>query len=123
MAAPGGVPIVRAMTDETPPNLRRGWTTGACATAALKAALVRLWGGETRSQVTITLPRGETPSFEVVRTDAADDWAEASVIKDAGDDPDVTHGATITVRVRTGSSGVTFRAGEGVGIVTRHLKL
>ncbi len=46
-------------------------------------------------------------------------WAECGVIKDAGDDPDVTHGATIRARVREAGTGVSFRAGEGVGRVTR----
>ncbi len=100
-------------------NLRRGWTTGACATAATKAALMRLWGGEFPQKVTITLPRGETPDFAVAHRDSGEDWAEAGVTKDAGDDPDVTHGALIVVRVRASDGGVVFRAGEGVGIVTR----
>ncbi len=100
-------------------NLRRGWTTGACATAATKAALMRLWGGDFPQKVTITLPRGETPDFAVAHRDSGEDWAEAGVTKDAGDDPDVTHGALIVVRVRASDGGVVFRAGEGVGIVTR----
>ncbi len=100
-------------------NLRRGWTTGACATAATKAALMRLWGGDFPQKVTITLPRGETPDIAVAHRDSGEDWAEAGVTKDAGDDPDVTHGALIVVRVRASEGGVVFRAGEGVGIVTR----
>lgn len=99
--------------------LRRGWTTGACATAATKAALMRLWGGVFPSQVSITLPRGETPDFDVVETSAGNGWAEAGIIKDAGDDPDVTHGALIRARAAASSGGVVFRAGEGVGTVTK----
>lgn len=107
------------MTRKPLTELRRGWTTGACATAATKAALSRLWGGAFLQTVTITLPKGETPTFDVAYTDAGDGWAEAGIIKDAGDDPDVTHGALIRVRVAASSGGVVFRAGEGVGTVTK----
>ena len=100
-------------------ELRRGWTTGACATAATKAALRRLWGGAFGADVQITLPKGETPSFALEHTDAGDGWAEAGIIKDAGDDPDVTHGALIIVRVAKSNGGVVFKAGEGVGTVTK----
>jgi cobalt-precorrin-5B (C1)-methyltransferase len=99
-------------------ELRRGWTTGACATAATQAALMRLWGGAFPREVTITLPRGETPVFALAKCDAGEGWAEVGITKDAGDDPDVTHGALIVVRVRASNSGVVFKAGEGVGMVT-----
>ncbi len=100
--------------------LRRGWTTGACATAAARAAFQALLSGEFPDPVEIRLPRGETPSFALARTSSGEGWARASVIKDAGDDPDVTHHAEIVATVRRGAegSGVTFRAGEGVGTVT-----
>jgi cobalt-precorrin-5B (C1)-methyltransferase len=101
--------------------LRRGWTTGACATAAAKAAYAALLTGEFPDPVEVTLPRGERPSFALAvnRKDATS--ATAGVIKDAGDDPDVTHGALVLATVRAGApgSGVIFRAGEGVGTVTR----
>jgi cobalt-precorrin-5B (C1)-methyltransferase len=101
--------------------LRRGWTTGACATAATKAAFQALLTGSFPDPVTIRLPRGETPAFALLRyrLDAAS--ATASVLKDAGDDPDVTHGAEIaaTVRHLPAGSGVCFKAGPGVGMVTR----
>lgn len=106
------------MTD-TPPDLRRGWTTGACATAAVKAALTRLWGGAFPDAVTITLPRGEEPCFAPAHTASGPGWAEAGIIKDAGDDPDVTHGALIVARVARSTGGVVFRAGDGVGTVTK----
>lgn len=99
--------------------LRRGWTTGACATAATRAALTRLWGGDWPDPVTIHLPRGETPSFALSHRAEGPGWAEAGIIKDAGDDPDVTHGAMIVARVAASEGGVVFRAGEGVGIVTK----
>jgi cobalt-precorrin-5B (C1)-methyltransferase len=102
-------------------ELRRGWTTGACATAAVKAALTRLWGGAFPETVTITLPRGEMPTFPLAHSDACEGWAEAGITKDAGDDPDVTHGALIIARVAPGApgTGVTFHAGAGVGTVTK----
>jgi cobalt-precorrin-5B (C1)-methyltransferase len=101
--------------------LRRGWTTGACATAAAKAAFEALLTGAFPDPVTIRLPRGETPAFALARTRLGADFAEASVIKDAGDDPDVTHHAEIFARVQRlpEGSGVRFKAGEGVGTVTR----
>lgn len=100
-------------------ELRRGWTTGACATAATKAALMALWGGDFPKRVSITLPKGETPEFPLAFTDKGVGWAEAGVVKDAGDDPDVTHGALIRARVEQSSLGVTFHAGKGVGTVTK----
>lgn len=104
---------------ETERPLRRGWTTGACATAATRAALRRLWGGAFPETVTIVLPRGEAPVFVVAHRNAGAGWAEAGIVKDAGDDPDVTHGALVAVRVTASRGGVVFRAGTGVGTVTK----
>ncbi len=108
------------MTSQDPP-LRRGWTTGTCATAAAKAAYTALLTGMFPDPVEVTLPNGERPSFALAITRKDADSATAGVVKDAGDDPDVTHGALILATVRRGEpgSGVTFRAGEGVGTVTR----
>jgi cobalt-precorrin-5B (C1)-methyltransferase len=101
--------------------LRRGWTTGTCAAAAAKAAFSALVTGEFPDPVAVTLPRGERPSFALALTQKDAGAATAGVIKDAGDDPDVTHGALVlaTVRAAAPGTGVTFRAGEGVGTVTR----
>ena len=101
-------------------TLRRGWTTGACAAAAAAAALKGLLSGRFPEGITIELPRGQTPTFSLETTRLADGVAMASVIKDAGDDPDVTHGAQIIAEVRHGASGegVKFEAGGGVGTVT-----
>lgn len=101
--------------------LRRGWTTGACATAAAKAAWSALQDGGFPDPVTITLPGGQTPAFALALTRLDGDGATVGVVKDAGDDPDVTHGALILATVRRGppGSGVIFRAGSGVGTVTR----
>jgi len=104
-----------------PPDtpLRRGWTTGACATAAVRAAVLRLWDGAFPDRVQIVLPRGERPVFDLAHAEAGPGWAEAGIVKDAGDDPDVTHGALIVARVTASQGGVVFRAGAGVGHVTR----
>ena len=101
-------------------ELRRGWTTGACATAATKAALWSFWAGETPNGVVIDLPRGGTAEFAIAEYSSGPNWREAAVTKDAGDDPDVTHGALIKVRVSAAEAGqgVCFRAGRGVGTVT-----
>jgi cobalt-precorrin-5B (C1)-methyltransferase len=101
--------------------LRRGWTTGACAIAATKAALSALLGRGFVDPVAITLPGGQMPSFALAHEAQGDGFAEAGIIKDAGDDPDVTHGALVIARVMRGAagSGVTFQAGAGVGMVTK----
>src|SRR5699024_3328955 len=102
-------------------QLRRGWTTGACATAAATAAYTALLSGEFPDPVEGALPKGRRPSFALAtqRLDTAS--ASAGVVKDAGDDPDVTHGALVTVTVSAADpgAGVTFQAGDGVGTVTR----
>ena len=104
--------------------LRRGWTTGTCATAAARAAAEALFGKEFPDPVTVALPGGQTPAFALAVTERGEGadgpWAMAGVVKDAGDDPDVTHGALVRARVWRGApgSGVSFRAGPGVGTVT-----
>jgi cobalt-precorrin-5B (C1)-methyltransferase len=107
------------MTD-APSPLRRGWTTGTCASAAAAAAYQALLSGRFPDPVTVALPRGGETTLPLARAVRDGESATASVVKDAGDDPDVTHGAEIVVTVRHGppGSGVVFRAGPGVGIVT-----
>ena len=101
-------------------KLRKGWTTGACATAAAKAAAQALLQGHFESNVTIRLPGGEQPTFSLSRHSLENGIASAGIIKDAGDDPDVTHGAEIivTLALAPEGQGLTFRAGDGVGTVT-----
>jgi cobalt-precorrin-5B (C1)-methyltransferase len=102
--------------------LRRGWTTGACATAAARAAFEALTtGAAPPDPVEIVLPSGQRVAFALAQFERGSDFTRASVIKDAGDDPDVTHGAMICVTLRHGAkdSGVVFLAGRGVGTVTR----
>ncbi len=114
--------MVNHPSDRKPAGpLKRGWTTGACATAAATAAYQALLTGQFPDPVTITLPKGEEPGFPLKRAELGEGSATASVIKDAGDDPDVTHGAEIVVTVEKteGESGISFQAGDGVGTVTR----
>jgi len=102
-------------------TLRYGWTTGCCATAAAKAAFEALITGKFPDPVDVQLPGGACPAFSLAITEHTPDYAQAGVIKDAGDDPDVTHGALVIARVSFGTtgSGVTFKAGTGVGTVTK----
>ncbi|MEV7190511.1 cobalt-precorrin-5B (C(1))-methyltransferase [Streptomyces sp. NPDC093510] len=102
-------------------GLRPGWTTGACATAATTAAYTALLTGDFPDPVTITLPKGQTPAFALAAEELTDAYAMAGIVKDAGDDPDVTHGALVrsTVRRLPTGAGVVFKAGPGVGTVTR----
>ncbi len=100
--------------------LRRGWTTGACATAATSAAYSALLTGEFPDPVAVALPGGRQPAFALAFEELGDGCATAGIIKDAGDDPDVTHGALVKACIRRGDagSGVVFRAGDGIGTVT-----
>jgi cobalt-precorrin-5B (C1)-methyltransferase len=102
-----------------PKTLRRGWTTGTCATAATKAALMALWGEGFPNRVRLTLPKGERPEFSLAFQNQGEGWAEAAIEKDAGDDPDVTHGAIVYARVTASNGGIQFKAGPGVGTVTK----
>lgn len=113
--------LIHGRMSENERPLRRGWTTGACATAASKAACSALLTGAFPDPVEITLPGGQKVAFALAQNEIGDSFARAAIVKDAGDDPDVTHGALIVSTVRRGpeGSGITFRRGEGVGLVTR----
>ncbi|MEH3146892.1 MAG: cobalt-precorrin-5B (C(1))-methyltransferase [Methylobacterium frigidaeris] len=101
--------------------LRRGWTTGACAAAAAKAAFAGARTGMFPDPVEIPLPGGGRPAFALAISEPVPGGARVGIVKDAGDDPDVTHGALVLATVRPGApgSGLHFRAGPGVGTVTR----
>lgn len=101
--------------------LRRGWTTGACAAAAARAAYAALMTGTFPDPVAIELPGGARPQFPLALKERDGSIARAGVTKDAGDDPDVTHGALVIAEVAAAplGSGISFHAGEGVGTVTR----
>jgi cobalt-precorrin-5B (C1)-methyltransferase len=99
--------------------LRCGYTTGACATAASKAALLGLLGRDIPSLIPIRFPNGETLSLPVIDVQWGEESVSAIVVKDAGDDPDVTHGHRIVSTIRFSSHpGIHFLQGEGVGKVT-----
>jgi cobalt-precorrin-5B (C1)-methyltransferase len=103
-----------------PKALRTGWTTGTCASAAAKAATTALRDQATQRTVEVALPSGRRVGFDVESCVHDATKATAVVVKDAGDDPDVTHGAhlTATVRWRT-EPGILLEGGEGVGVVTK----
>ncbi|HXS38731.1 MAG TPA: cobalt-precorrin-5B (C(1))-methyltransferase [Stellaceae bacterium] len=109
------------MARETKRALRRGWSTGACAAAASRAAYAALLTGDFPDPVSITLPGGLEPQFPLAVKELGAAMARAGIVKDAGDDPDVTHGALVIAEVSQADegTGVAFRAGEGVGTVTR----
>jgi cobalt-precorrin-5B (C1)-methyltransferase len=103
-------------------GLRRGFTTGTCAAAAVKAALLRMLCNEMPEQVSVSLPDSE--NFLTIAIDRLasepDGSVRADVIKDGGDDPDQTHRARIFARVRSNARGeIVFQRGAGVGVVTQ----
>jgi cobalt-precorrin-5B (C1)-methyltransferase len=104
-------------------KLRTGWTTGTCAAAAAKAAAKALLTAERQDRIDVRLPgKGEERrvTFDVERCEVGGSWAEAVVVKDAGDDPDVTHAAHLTARVWWREEpGIELDRGEGVGVVTK----
>ena len=101
-------------------ELRTGYTTGTCATAATKAALTALLTNEIQPEVSITLPNGEWIRIPIHATIITDNEASSIVVKDSGDDPDVTNGQEIvsTVCLNSNHKGVRFLQGKGVGRVT-----
>ena len=100
--------------------LRTGWTTGTCAAAAAKAATTALATGEIQETTEIGLPDGRRVRFGVDECALTPTQAEAVVVKDAGDDPDVTHGARLTATVRwRAEPGLELDGGVGVGVVTK----
>ncbi|MEH6444268.1 MAG: cobalt-precorrin-5B (C(1))-methyltransferase [Oceanospirillaceae bacterium] len=120
-------------SSETVVPLRSGLTTGSCATACCVAACQVLFAKQYPKSVEITLPRGKIVTLDIVdyqllKADCqlSDDAQQLSqgvrvaTIKDAGDDPDATHGATLFVQLRlTSAAGITFKAASGVGTVTK----
>ncbi|WP_417527244.1 cobalt-precorrin-5B (C(1))-methyltransferase [Marinomonas shanghaiensis] len=100
--------------------LRTGLTTGTCATACCVAAAQALFTDQQAASVSVTLPKGKVVDLPIIEYQAIDDGMKTSTIKDAGDDPDATHGATLFVELRLSpEQGVRFHAAPGVGIVTR----
>ncbi|HLI42675.1 MAG TPA: cobalt-precorrin-5B (C(1))-methyltransferase [Streptosporangiaceae bacterium] len=103
-----------------PRALRTGWTTGTCASAAAKAAVTALRDQAPQHAVEVALPSGRRVRFPVESCAYRPRQATAVVVKDAGDDPDVTHGAHLTANARwRAEPGIALDGGEGVGVVTR----
>lgn len=107
-------------------RLRRGFTTGTCAAAGAKAAAHALFGaGERFASVPVTLPGGDTLDIKVKSVEVEGNRARAVIVKDAGDDPDVTHKAEFVTEVELvrrdnpERAHITIKGGEGVGVVTR----
>ena len=101
-------------------GLRTGYTTGSCAAAAAKGAALLIADGRTVQEVAIPLPDGQRITLPLAWVRRAGNGAEAAVVKDAGDDPDVTNGALVRAAVAwNGGSGVEVSAGDGVGTVTK----
>lgn len=100
-------------------KLRLGYTTGSCATAAATASLLMLFKQEYQDKVLISLPEGQKVVFNIEDAEFTKDWATCSVVKDAGDDPDVTDGIKIFAHCTftDKKEGISLKGGEGVGLV------
>ncbi len=104
-------------------TLRHGYTTGACATAATRGAVLMLRDQQLLDETDIILPTGESVRFRLHGQELSADSARCYVVKDAGDDPDVTNGAEIhaelTFAEAAGNESVVIRGGTGIGRVTK----
>lgn len=101
-------------------DLRTGYTTGACAAASAKAATTALLSQNRVVDTNISLPAGRSVSFSISQCDFNCDRASCTVIKDAGDDPDITNGAEIRATAEwTPTHGISIAGGEGIGCVTK----
>lgn len=101
-------------------KLRRGYTTGACATAVARAATRVLLSDQPVAEITVDLPAKKGVTFNITRCELSPSRVRCGTVKDAGDDPDVTHGAEIQATVEWNDMpGVLLAGGEGVGVVTK----
>ena len=101
-------------------NLRCGYTTGSCATAAAKAAATMLLTGERVDSVRIDTPKGITLNLEPLQVELAENYVICAIRKDSGDDPDDTNGILVFAKVeRAVEPGVHIEGGVGVGRVTK----
>lgn len=100
-------------------KMRCGYTTGSCAAAAAKAAAEALLTGQKVKYADILLPKGEHLRFEISDCTINGKTAACTVIKDSGDDPDITNGIEIIAEVSLIDSGVEIIGGKGVGTVTK----
>jgi len=110
-----------AEQQESNEKLRTGFTTGTAAAASSKAAVLAILNQKNIESVEVTLPKGNSISIKILNCEFDERKAKCSVIKDGGDDPDVTHGAEIIVDVTftTNVNQIEIEGGKGVGIVTK----
>ena len=99
--------------------LRRGYTTGSCAAAAAKAACGMLLTQTAAKTVTLETPNGVHLTLDVLNAEIAPQFARCAIMKDSGDDPDVTNGCLVYARATRIASGVEITGGEGIGRVTK----
>jgi cobalt-precorrin-5B (C1)-methyltransferase len=102
-------------------NLKTGFTTGTCAQAAAKASVIMLTTKKLVNKVEVGIPSGNKLYLKIIDPKIGKDFAQCAVIKDAGDDIDVTHGAEIYAKVRFSKNnlGITITGGKGVGRITK----
>ena len=101
-------------------NLRCGYTTGSCATAAAKAAATMLLAGERVATVRIDTPKGVVLELEPLEVELAEQYVSCAIRKDSGDDPDDTNGVLVFAKVeKVAEPGVHIEGGVGVGRVTK----
>ncbi|MEZ8190880.1 cobalt-precorrin-5B (C(1))-methyltransferase [Vibrio sp. 1F279] len=111
--------VTKVKRSKNKSDLRSGFTTGACAAAASRAAVQTLLTGQKPDYISITLPNGEPATFKVAFIQTSNDAVTASIVKDAGDDPDCTHEAHIQSLARWHSEpGFHIDGGVGVARVT-----
>jgi len=117
------LPALRATPDSMKKVLRHGYTTGACATAAAKGAALMLAGQRLVSEVTIDLPAGVSATFTLHGQNFSPASASCFVVKDAGDDPDITNGAEVHAQVlltpKEQGQDVIITGGIGIGKATK----
>src|SRR5439155_13603342 len=112
--------VMQAGKEQAKKGLRTGFTTGACAAAAAKAAARCLVRGAELSEIETTLPNGARVTFALCRCERSGERAICSIVKDAGDDPDCTHGAEMVAEVELRREpGIEIRGGAGVATVTK----
>lgn len=100
-------------------ELLKGYTTGTCVQAGVKACVYGILSGNRLESVDIVLPKGDKLNIKIHNIEINDNFAECSIIKESGDDPDVTNGMEIKVSVYGGNDRLIIEAGKGVGIVTK----
>ena len=100
-------------------KLRCGYTTGSCAAAAAKAAAEMIFTGHEVTGVKLMTPKGIMLDLDVVDAELNEGSASCAIVKDSGDDPDITNGIRVYSRVRLSPEGTVILGGEGVGVVTK----